>query len=574
MARKVFISFLGISNYANCMYQIDGKVSQPVRFVQEALISHLCNDWTSDDAIFIFTTSQEKSGSPGSRETNWQDNGHKTIYEDIERTGLSSRLEALAQTAELKPRIESVDIPTGLSEDEIWDIYETVYEKIQDNDEIYFDMTHAFRSIPMFSVVLFNHSRFMKGTNLVAVYYGAFEKLGTPSQVRAMPLEKRVAPVINLTDIVVLQDYNQVASELRNFGKVKSINKLISTDENNRLSSTIASLADSITKLEEYITTIDLKSIKKGVFVNSFRNSFNKLQKSRALPKPITNILNELKAQLSEFESRESDKNIEAAINWTIRHDMMMQTYPMAAEYIKMRIAEIFKVFKPKNKDNSYFRELIGSILGASEEEFNARYWKGNAASHAPILNKISSYPIILEVRPLFDKIRKTRNSLAHGKGSVTYEDLKDNLSVIQECIRIVDRYPSLNKSENNFQEPTDNVFINLSNHPYDTWQPLQREAAQEYGEVIDISFPVVDPAISRNDIEGLAKKYMALILEKANGAKTTVHVMGELTFTYVIVGMLKASGITCVASTTERQVIIENGTKTSIFKFVSFRKY
>lgn len=37
MPRKVFISFLGTNNYVQCRYDINGVVSAPVRFVQEAL---------------------------------------------------------------------------------------------------------------------------------------------------------------------------------------------------------------------------------------------------------------------------------------------------------------------------------------------------------------------------------------------------------------------------------------------------------------------------------------------------------------------------------------------------------
>ena len=57
MARNVFISFLGTNNYLETYYSIgDFKSSQPVRFIQEALIEHLCREWTSEDKIFIFCT--------------------------------------------------------------------------------------------------------------------------------------------------------------------------------------------------------------------------------------------------------------------------------------------------------------------------------------------------------------------------------------------------------------------------------------------------------------------------------------------------------------------------------------
>ena len=71
-----------------------------------------------------------------------------------------------------------------------------------------------------------------------------------------------------------------------------------------------------------------------------------------------------------------------------------------------------------------------------------------------------------------------------------------------------------------------------------------------------------------------LAENTMEEILLKARDADVTVHVMGEMTFTYYLVSLLKAKGITCVASTTERIIEEKDGMKTSLFKFVKFREY
>ena len=56
MARKVLLSFLGTDNYIETHYQIDIFKSPLVRFVQEAIIDHLCTDWGQDDRIYVFLT--------------------------------------------------------------------------------------------------------------------------------------------------------------------------------------------------------------------------------------------------------------------------------------------------------------------------------------------------------------------------------------------------------------------------------------------------------------------------------------------------------------------------------------
>ena len=125
MPRKVFISFLGTNNYVLCRYDI-GEAA-PVRFVQEALIEHFCKEWSEDDRILIFCTSKEKTGENGSKEINWFDNGQPRVTDESEKIGLQHRLQDLKARIGLKAQIEEHDIKAGFTEEEIWDIFDTVY---------------------------------------------------------------------------------------------------------------------------------------------------------------------------------------------------------------------------------------------------------------------------------------------------------------------------------------------------------------------------------------------------------------------------------------------------------------
>lgn len=121
-------------------------------------------------------------------------------------------------------------------------------------------------------------------------------------------------------------------------------------------------------------------------------------------------------------------------------------------------------------------------------------------------------------------------------------------------------------------------MFINLSNHPSSKWSKEQLDAARQMsdGGIIDIPFPNIDPRAKEADIFKLAREYTNRILAlKEQPLEHTVHVMGEMTFTYTLVNILQLYGMTCVASTTERNVT-ENpdGSKTVSFRFVRFRFY
>lgn len=116
-------------------------------------------------------------------------------------------------------------------------------------------------------------------------------------------------------------------------------------------------------------------------------------------------------------------------------------------------------------------------------------------------------------------------------------------------------------------------MFINLTNHPSDSWSEEQLTAAHKYGKIIDIHFPNIEPTFTSSMINKLADETINTIM--AIGKDITVHIMGEMTFTYAVVSRLKTIGITCLASTTERNTIITpDGKKISEFRFVQFRDY
>lgn len=120
-------------------------------------------------------------------------------------------------------------------------------------------------------------------------------------------------------------------------------------------------------------------------------------------------------------------------------------------------------------------------------------------------------------------------------------------------------------------------MLLNLSNHPSSKWPEGQRQAAiEQYSEIKDMPFPQIPPGVDTDGIRQIVEKYEGHIRKIAlENSSLTVHLMGELTFTHLLVNRLQVAGIPCVASTSERIIIEEaNGKKTSQFNFIRFRKY
>jgi hypothetical protein len=118
-------------------------------------------------------------------------------------------------------------------------------------------------------------------------------------------------------------------------------------------------------------------------------------------------------------------------------------------------------------------------------------------------------------------------------------------------------------------------MLLNLSNHPSFTWPADQISVAQAaYGEVLDLAFPAIDPLWTSEEVQKLATQYAQEILA-LEPRPQAVHLMGEMTFSFCLLGILQAQGLFCIASTTQRKVIEKApGHKEVQFEFVQFRNY
>lgn len=119
-------------------------------------------------------------------------------------------------------------------------------------------------------------------------------------------------------------------------------------------------------------------------------------------------------------------------------------------------------------------------------------------------------------------------------------------------------------------------MLINLSNHPSEKWSESQINAAQsQFGEIIDLPFPQIEPDATKEDVLKIARDYLNRVCQTGLPETTAIHIMGEMTLTYQLVSLLKDARYRCYASTTIREVYEqEPGKKMVIFQFVNFREY
>lgn len=334
MERKVLISFLGAGKYSKCRYYFDGNdTTPPTRYIQESIIRIFCNDWNEQDLALIFVTDL-------AQQRNWQNN-----LEFNEEKGLDESLKGLTQ-------YKNIPIKDGKNESEIWDIFQTVSDEIHEGDEIILDITHAFRFLPMLSVILLNYLKVIKKINVKGIYYGNFE----------IRDEKGNAPIVDLTSFVVLQEWTNATNEFVSSGNFNSLSKLVSQNEK---SQNLSTQLDKFTKAIQTSRGIDI--------INLDIDNLERLiieERETNLRIPLTPILKLIENKISNFHNH-SIENGFFAVKWCIEHGLTQQGITLLQESILTFI--LYKLeLNYLDKDNRNILSNCLSIKNASKYRYTS----------------------------------------------------------------------------------------------------------------------------------------------------------------------------------------------------------
>lgn len=217
MPRKVFISILGTGFYEKCAYT-DGQnqfTSIPTRFIQRASLELFgAKEWSKEDRVIIFLTKK-------ARELNW-DKGitERTPYGKNTPVPYKG-LETVLQEMGLKATIEDKDIKDGMNKEEIWEVFQTIYDTLEEGDEVYMDLTHSFRFLPMLLLVLGNYAKFLKGITIENIVYGNYD---------ARNIAENEAPIISLLPLASLQDWTFAAANYLQNGRATQLQAMVSKE--------------------------------------------------------------------------------------------------------------------------------------------------------------------------------------------------------------------------------------------------------------------------------------------------------------------------------------------------------
>lgn len=568
MARKVFISLLGASIYRECVYTKDNFRSQPVRFIQEATLDMLLHqsEWQSSDAAYILLTE-------AAEKNNWHDNGHeKEQYE-----GLCTRLKNMS----LPFKVNAIkNLPTGNNEEEIWNIFETISEQIQEGDILYFDITHCFRYMPMLVLALINYSKFLKNTVVANISYGNWEARNT---------ETNDAPIMDFLPISTLLDWNYAAGQFIDNGNVSHMQSLCNTvvapimQDNERRNRETQELGNFVKKLNELVSDFNTCrgcNIIESKNLNFVFNSFDKMNVD--LIPPFKPLFNRILEPLNKFNKEGDTKNMIHAARWCFNNKMHQQAVTLLEEGV---ITILCKRHNIKIDDDKK-RELVTDAIYYIKNNLSKKEWKNYIEENDLLIVKDIFNDDELLTKDFiesFSNLQETRNQYNHAGMKKNKWESRTLITKIENALMFFERvlsgeispYEKKNNTCEVEKEKAPLLLVNFSNHPYNVWSEEQKTAAAIYGNVADIQFPVVDETGDEKYIQSLADEYVQKIMSYGDNSNVVVHIMGEFSLSHSVLCRLQQYSYKCIVSTTQRIVeMLDDGSKKVTFKFCKFREY
>lgn len=428
MARH-FIAALGTTTYYDTIYYYE-DFEYECAYVQESLCNLIFKNKQDGDKITILLTKEAE-------ELNWlARKGHD------DKPGLKKILEDNFSHCNLEVR----SIPTGDDKEELDEIFDIVFDCIEEKDDIYFDTTNCLRHLPIFILSVLYYAKVLKGINISSIYYGAYKK-GPDDKGN----ELSRSPIFDLTEYIHMLDWSMAAQMFIKYGNANMMHDVyneqkLKGDIESRKELTI--LGDAVKSLMHFTNciltsrgmSIDRTSVNcnKGREASiedsykTFKGDYQKIEENNA--KTINPIKPLFKVVLDSTEQFDVKNNLDtglATVQWCIDKGFTQQGLTALEETIKTYIC--FKYGYDETEEHN--REDIAKRALNLRNYDKRNKVKGSKASKAEneytedvkkVYNDLSDK--IVKLSNDVSVVRNNINHFGYNKDILSYKKLHQNL--------------------------------------------------------------------------------------------------------------------------------------------------
>jgi CRISPR-associated DxTHG motif protein len=314
----------------------------------------------------------------------------------------------LAQLRERVPpdRLTVVPIPEGHTEEELWDIFSALTEVVAEKEEVVFDITHSFRSIPFLTFLAAAYLRAARRARIRAVVYGAYE---------ARPKDDPgPRPVFDLTPFVSLLDWLAATNQFIHTGDAQYLARLLRQEGEARRSGALKHAGETLEPFSLAVMLCRPLEVMRdaGRMENMLKRAANDMAQ---WARPFTVMADRIQAEYGKYNLPDPIGDVAASlrhqlsiIRWYAEHGQIIQAVTLAREWVVTAVG----------------MQLQGSfILATDERERIERGLSGlcrvaQGRSSPDDLNEVGralqSWPEAQAIRDLWNQLSTVRNDLDH----------------------------------------------------------------------------------------------------------------------------------------------------------------
>ncbi len=362
----VFMAFSGAGDYSKCTYYLseDGTNSLKVetRLAQEATAEILASKGIQiDRCVFLLTKK--------SRSINWE----KYVRTDrnsgeisVEEEGILPRLERILPDAEIK----GVDVPDPKEDQGLLEMFRIMYDALEPEDELYLEVTHGFRFMPMLYFPLINYARALKNITVGGIYYGSFDARD----------ENGLAPILDLKSYDEILRWSFAAETFVNFGVsgpinniVKEKQKILRKDfkEEDAFSTSLSHFTNAIQTSRGSSGSIDSQKLspknsisKAGIGIaRNGEQLERKMEQGGGYPLLVP-LVRVIRDSVAPFDKEDDVEIGRATVKWCRKNQMIQQGFTALEETIVSYVCSKCGA-EHKNEVNRTFREAVSKEISA-----------------------------------------------------------------------------------------------------------------------------------------------------------------------------------------------------------------
>ncbi len=322
-----------------------------------------------------------------------------------------------AELSSFSGGIKDIDIPLGATQDELWEIFNTLNDAVGESDEVAMDVTNGQRSLPMLALLTAAFMKTARDVSVSHLLYGAFDVGGAG---------QGVTPMFDLSEMLGLLDWSVAADRFIRSGDSRDMGRLLkdfSTEIKRegmyaetaiRRASPLEDAAHSLNRatdalflLRPYSAMREIDILKKN-FLRIFDSGLSENQMS-----PLYRLLKKIDQSYSELGNAMPEKEDAAVaaetldqerqlIFWYYEHGHLMQSISLAREWL------ISWVMYRDGKLNLLNRKLREDYYEKQINEFahNEKRWQGTDFIGAFMNGKT--------FHDLWHEVTGIRNDIAH----------------------------------------------------------------------------------------------------------------------------------------------------------------